>query len=482
MLDLYTRTAILRLAQQGHSHRTIARTLKLSRNAVRQVLRSGAREVPSLERQELLSAHLDAVRTLYDECRGNFVRVMEKLAERGVAVGYSTLTSFCRRHEIGIAPKQAVGRYHFEAGQEMQHDTSPHNVEIGGVRRTVQCASLVLCYSRAIYAQVYGRFSRFECRAFLTEAVQYFGGAAHRCVTDNTSVVIAHGTGRDAVAADELLALGARFGFSFLAHELGDANRSARVERPFHYIEHNFYPGRSFASLDDLNAQLRAWCDVANAKPKRSLPRPPSELLVAEKSALVPLPLHIPEIYEVHARRVGVEGYVQLHKNLYPVPDLLIGRALQLHEALGEVRIFDGHKLVMRYDKCEYGAGERVPAQPGQHRRGLRTKQPAPSQEEQVLRAQDPALGRLIDALKKRDGGRALKAVRRLHRMYLDYDTELLLSAVREVECYGLTDLMRIEKLVLRRLAGDFFKLPMRDDEHADNNSDDDPDDKDKPS
>lgn len=55
MLDLYTRTAILRLAQQGHSRRTIARTLGLSRNAVRQVLRSGACEVPNLERQERLS-------------------------------------------------------------------------------------------------------------------------------------------------------------------------------------------------------------------------------------------------------------------------------------------------------------------------------------------------------------------------------------------------------------------------------------------
>ena len=480
MLDLYTRTAILRLAQQGHSRRAIARMLQLSRNAVRQVLASGACEVPGLERQELLSSHLDTVRTLYQACGGNFVRVMEKLAEHGVVVGYSTLTSFCRRHEIGIAPKQAVGRYHFEPGQEMQHDTSPHGVEVGGVRRTVQCASLVLCYSRALYAQVYSRFSRFECRAFLTEAVQYFGGAARRCVTDNTSVVLAHGAGRDAVAADELLALGSRFGFGFLAHELGDTNRSARVERPFHYIEHNFYPGRSFENLADLNVQLRAWCDAANQKPKRSLPRPPSELLVAERSALVPLPVHIPEIYEVHSRRVGVEGYVQLHKNLYPVPDVLIGRALQVHETLQQVRIFDGHKLVVHYAKCEYGTGERVPVQPGQHRRGLRTKQPAPSHQEQVLRAQDPALGRLIDALKKRDGGRALKAVRRLHRMYLDYDTELLLSVVREVERYGLIDLMRIEKLVLRRLAGDFFKLPMSDEHQRDDS--DDPDDKDKPS
>jgi hypothetical protein len=31
-----------------------------------------------------------------------------------------------------------------------------------------------------------------------------------------------------------------------MAHQPGDKNRSGRVERPFHYIENNFYPGRTF--------------------------------------------------------------------------------------------------------------------------------------------------------------------------------------------------------------------------------------------
>lgn len=43
----------------------------------------------------------------------------------------------------------------------------------------------------------------------------------------------------------------------FMAHEPEDKNRSERVERPFHYIDHNFYPGRTFDSMDDLNRELR---------------------------------------------------------------------------------------------------------------------------------------------------------------------------------------------------------------------------------
>jgi hypothetical protein len=427
-------------------------------------VQSGQAEVPGLERDERLSSSLTLVRELYDDCRGNIVRVSEKLAEKGIEAGYSTLTSFCRRHEIGTKPKQAAGKYHFGPGEEMQHDTSPHRVLIADNTMLVQCASLVMCYSRDLYAQVYPRWSRFECRVFLSEAIGHFGGAAGRCVIDNSSVVIARGTGADAVPAPEMQALEQRFGFKFLAHKLGDANRSGRVERPFHYIENNFYPGRTFASVDDLNAQLRDWCEKVRRKPKRHLPRLPVELFMAEKPALSPLPLHVPEVYDVHDRRVGVEGYVQLHTNRYPAPDVFIGRHLQVHETLRKVRLFDGHKLVVEYDKRAFGANERVPVLPGQHRRGLRTKTPPPSHEEQVLRGVDPALGRLVDAMKKRDGGRGLKSVRRLYRMYLDYSTDALVHIARDVEGYGLLELARIEKLVLKHIGGEFFRLPTDDD------------------
>lgn len=465
MLDLYTRTAILRLSKEGHGSIKIAKTLGLSRNAVRKVIRSGQAEVPGLEREEILTESLERVRALYEECRGNLVRVSEKLADAGIQVGYSTLTSFCRRHEIGTAPKQPFGAYHFAPGEEMQHDTSPHTVPIAGKRVPLQCASLVMCYSRDLYAQVYRRWSRLEARLFLSEAIQHFGGAAHRCVVDNLTVIIAQGVGRDAVPAPEMQALAKRFGFTFMAHEPGDKNRSARVERPFHYIENNFYPGRTFDSIDDLNAQLRDWCDTVRRRPKRHLPQTPAELFAAEKPALSPLPLHVPEVYEVHQRRVTSDGYVTLHTNRYPVPDTLLDQHVQLHETARKVRVFEGHKQVIEHDKCEHGSYTRVPVPAGLHRRGLRTKPPPPSHEEQVLRGVDPTIGRLVDVYKKRDGGRALRAVKRLYRLYLDYPTETLVRVVRDIEPFGLTDLARIERLVLEHIGGEFFRLNPKDDQ-----------------
>jgi hypothetical protein len=52
-----------------------------------------------------------------------------------------------------------------------------------------------------------------------------------------------------------------------------------------------------------------------------------------------------------------------------------------------------------------------------------------------------------------------------LHRMYIDYPTETLVQVVRDVERFTLIDLGRIEKLILKRLSGEFFRLPERDDQ-----------------
>lgn len=438
--------------------------MNISKGAVRNVLRSGVAQVPELARDDQLSEHLEQVRTLHARCKGNLVRVREELATEGVEVSYSSLTAFCRRKEIGQPTKKRAGRYHFGPGVEMQHDTSPHRVEIGGRKCLVQCASLVQCYSRVIFSQVYVRWSRFECRSFITDALGYVGGASARCMIDNSSVIIARGSGRDAVPADVMIALGERFGFHFVAHAVGDANRSARVERPFDHIERNFYAGREFADLDDINVQLRAWCDRVNDRPKRSLPKTPFELLAAERSSLKPLPAFVPEVYDLHTRRVDVEGYVALHTNRYSVPATMIGRSVEVRESMPKIRVFDGHKLVVEHKRREPGARTRSTL-PGHQRDGRHQHRVVRSEQEQLLGKVSPVLGDLAQRLRKRHGGQALKAMKRLHKMFLDYPTEVLVGAVRDAITFDLCDLARIDKMVLRRIHGDYFRLSTEGDE-----------------
>ncbi|MDF1556213.1 MAG: IS21 family transposase [Deferrisomatales bacterium] len=467
MKDEATRVAIFRLRREGHGIKAIARLLAISKNTVKRVLDHGSSAVPELARASSLDEHLDRVRELFLRCKGNRVRVHEELAANGITVAYTTLTDFCRAHQIGVVPKERAGRYHFGPGEEMQFDTSPHTVELGGQSRKLQCASLTLCYSRLLFAQCYPTFNRFYAKVFLVEALTYFGGAARRCVIDNSSVVIAQGTGRNAIPAPEMAALAERFGFVFLAHDLGDKNRSGRVERPFHYIENNFYPGRTFADRVDLNRQLLVWCNQVNGKPKQVLKHAkPIELFAAERPALQPLPPFVPEVYALHVRTVDLEGYVVLHTNRYSTETELISRQVEVRETKDRVQVLFRHRVVTEHARAEDGAGARLTLPAHRHTGRTYTKKtggPAPRlPEEATLRAQGPEFVAFIDALKASQGGRARRTLLALHRLFLDYPTEPLRRVLGEAQRFHLTDLERIERMLLRRLSGDLFRIGTR--------------------
>src|SRR5689334_12506144 len=278
MLSQAQRATIIELASQGVSKREIGRMLRISRVAVRKVLRSQSIEVPELHRAEKAQPHRQQILELLAQCKGNLVRVHEELLAAGAELSYAALTAFCRRHGIGYRLPAAAGQYEFAPGEEMQHDTSPHEVELAGKKRKVQTASAVLCYSRMLFFQCHPTFQRFDCKVFLTDALRYFSGAAKRVMIDNTHIVVLRGSGREMVPVPEMAAFAERFGFEFVAHAIGDANRSGRVERPFHFIEHNFLAGRTFASWQDLNRQAREWCDKVNATYKKHIHAVPREL------------------------------------------------------------------------------------------------------------------------------------------------------------------------------------------------------------
>jgi hypothetical protein len=420
--------------------------------------------VPRLERTEKADPYRDDIAELYARCRGNLVRVHEELVAQGVAISYPALTAFCRRHGIGHEPKPPVGQYDFQPGQEMQHDTSPHRAPIAGVEQRVETASLVLCYSRMLFFQMYPVFNRFYCKVFLTDALTYLGAGAAICMIDNTHVVVAAGTGARMVPAPEMAAFAERFRFTFRAHEKGDANRSARVERPFHFIEHNFLAGRTFVDLADLNAQARAWCDKVNATVKDHLHASPRELFAAERPHLQPLPPFVPEVYALHQRLVDGEGYVNVHGHRYSVPYLLIGRQLEVRETKDRIDVYQGPRLVASHAKVLTRTFTRVTVPEHRPPRGTRPSQQPPP-EEHLLAHAEPPLPAYAAALKQRAAGRGTLALRRLLTLSREYPCAAVHQAVTLALQYGLFDLDRLERLILRVIAKEYFRLTDQEEE-----------------
>jgi transposase len=457
MLSEAMRTTILELSRKGLSIRRIAKALSISRGAVRDVLQLGSAAAPRLVRPEKADAFRDQIRELYTSLKGNLMRVHEEILREGCEISYPALTSFCRRQGIGVTKKPPAGRYHFDPGQEMQHDTSPHKIKVGGHRRLVQVASLVLCYSRILYFQYFPTFKRFDCKVFLTDALSVMGGSCQTCMIDNTHVIVLKGSGATMVPVPEMKAFADHFGFSFVAHEKGDANRSARVERPFHYIENNFENGRSGEDLQDWNRQAVAWCDQLNARFRRHLKASARELFAAERQKLTPLPDWVPEVYRLLHRTVSTDGYIRVDTNHYSVP-LPVGKPVEVRETKDRIDVYDGPRLVATHERVAEPSAKRVtnPAHRPPRGQGQKARQ---AKEEATLERLAPELSAYVAGLRRRGRGPAVTLLRKLLSMVREYPRAPLLAALEEALHYGLFDLERVERMVLRRIKEDFFYL-----------------------
>jgi hypothetical protein len=435
--------------------RQIGRILKVSRNAVKRVIR-GTRQTP--QRRSSYDELLPLVREAFAAAKGNAVRVLEILESQGHNVPYSTLTRIVRDLELREDRKKRSGAYTFGPGEEMQHDTSPHQVVIGERKVKAQCAGLVLAYSRKLFIQYYPAFTRFEARVFLDTAWRHMEGTCPRCTIDNTSVIVAHGSGPDADIAPEMERFGEIFSVRFVPHAVGDPDRKARIERNFAYAENNFLAGRTFKNWHDLNEQAKRWCcDVANQKVKRSLGMSPEAAYLMEKEHLAPLPLYIPPVYQTFYRMVDLEGYVAVDTNRYSAPERLIGKEVEVHKSWDRIEVFfknqkvaDHPRLIDKRESRITASGHHLPL----HR--LRTYE-GPCSEEKTLSGQHEWLDRFIEEIRKRSAGRGVRLLRRLLDLKRTYPPEAFEKAILEALHYGLYDLARLEQMILSHVAGDFF-------------------------
>jgi len=428
-------------------------------------VRGEAREIQ--QRPSCYEELAPIISELFKPCRGNAVRIKEIVHDKyGHIIPYSTLTRIVRdlnlREDKGA---HRAGRYTFSPGQEAQHDTSPHDLIMGGKKLKAQCAGLVLAYSRKLFIQYYPAFTRFEAKVFLREAFLFMEGTCSECTIDNTSVIVACGSGPEAEIAPEMERFGRVFGVKFRPHRIGDADRKARIERNLFYAERNFLPGRSFSDWHDLNSQARKWCiEVANRKVKRSLGMSPEEAFLMEKPHLTPLPSHIPPVYEPLYRMVDIEGYVCVDTNRYSVPERLIGKKVEIHKAWARIQVFFKNQQVASHPRLIAKRESRVTAK-GHHPPFNRSKHnKGPSQEEMILRGKDNVLDEYVTELKKRSRGRGQRKMRRLLELKRTYPEDVFRKVLKEALHYGLYDLHRLEEMILSRVAGEFFKIDDEED------------------
>ena len=448
MIAADKRKAIFLLHEGGMSVREIARRMKVSRNTVRKVVAQEGR--PSERAPVDPPVEVELLRSLYEQCQGWVQRVYEKLREdHGSTMPYSTLTRLLRQLGISRRPEPRCARVPDQPGAEMQQDTSPYVILLAGQPVKLIASLIYLRYSKRRYLRFYRSFNRFKMKCFIHQALTHWGFAALQCIIDNTNLARLRGTGANAVMVPEMEAFSRQRGFAFLCHALRHPDRKAGEERSFWTLETNFLPGRTFASLADLNQQALEWSTVRmEQRPQGKGRLIPAQAFEHEQNFLIRLPPHLPAPYQIHGRTVDQYGYVAFDANYYWAPEQLHGEITVL-EYDERLVLCQGSRSLIQYPLAPEGVRGQIfsPKDAPPPRGQPQNRKHSSTQEESHLRALDPAVGVYLDYCLKTPGLLRHVFLRRLFHWSRRLTSELFVASVRRAHQYQITRLDVLERI-----------------------------------
>jgi transposase len=353
---------ILELHRQGVSVTAIARRTGRDPKTVRKYIERGI-EAPvygprSVGRPSKLAAYLDFLRervTAFPDLSA--ARLTREIRELGYVGAYTAVKRYLAVIRPENGPKPYEVRFETPPGVQAQVDFARFVVDFAddpGTSRIIWLFSLVLGHSRFIFARY---VMHQDLQTLLRCHIQAFaalGGVPIEILYDRMKTAV---TGEDdaghIVYNRSLLALARHYRFQPRACRPYRAKTKGKVERPFSYIRQDFFLGRSFRNLDDLNAQLIGWLDtVANARIHGTTQRVVAEAFAAEQPELQTLPEHRFDAVLKLERRVSHDGFVAIGGNYYSVPDRT-RRVVEVQQLPDLVRILDLGNIVAEHPVLE---------------------------------------------------------------------------------------------------------------------------------
>jgi transposase len=359
---------------KGKTIKEIARDLKVSRNTVRKVLRSGEtafeyeREVqprPKLGRwTEVLDALLagNAAKPAREQL--TLIRVFEELRERGYDGGYDAVRRYARRwaKERGQATAAAYVPLSFAPGEAYQFDWSHEVVLLSGVTVTVKVAHVRLCHSRMLFVRAYPRESQEMVFDAHDRAFALFKGSCRRGIYDNMKTAVETVfVGKDRLYNRRFLQMCSHFLVEPVACTPASGWEKGQVENQVGLVRERFFtPRLRFKNYDELNAWLTDKC-ITYAKAHRHPELTEQtiwEVFEAERGKLVPYAGRFDGFHAVPAS-VSKTCLVRFDNNKYSVAANAVGRPVDVHAYADRIVIRQDGRVVAEHPRS-FGRSETV--------------------------------------------------------------------------------------------------------------------------
>lgn len=334
---------ILRLQAQGHSERSIARTLKIGRNTVRKAIRRGKISAPGPVWPDWAKM-IDWERVRLEVARGVQLNILA--AEMaGEAISYS---QFCRQfHKVFPQVPTVTMKLSHKPGERCFFDYA-EGIDIvdrstGEVRSTSLC-----CGVMAMSSMTFGEFTftqrRDELIRSIENAFRYFGGVTPYVTVDNQKAAVNQAHWYDPDVNPAFTDFANHWGFAVLPARPGRPQDKGANESGIGVIQRQFFQevrDRSFYSLEELNKAFRAYLSRLNTAIMKDWGVSRADRFEGEQQLLKPCPDQNWETAEWKSPKVHADCHVQILKKFYSVPHRYVGQELRAKITSRLISIFD---------------------------------------------------------------------------------------------------------------------------------------------
>jgi len=342
---------------------TIRRHLRVHPSTVQRVLaQEGVSVKKILPRPSKIDPYLSFItETLKKFPHLSAVRLYHMVHERGYRGGVKHF-----RHMLSLHRPRPVAEAYLRLttlpGEQAQADWAHFgHLQVGKAKRPLVAFVMVLSFSRKVFVRFYLNQNMSSFLAGHEAAFQSYTGVPKIVLVDNLRSAVIARLGDAIHFNSTLLQFAAHYRFEVRPVAIARGNEKGRVERMIRYIRGNFFAGRTWKDLDDLNAQAIQWCEeIASYRPcPEDKDRTVQEAFVQEQSLLLPLPKNPYPIEERIEVRVGKTPYVRFDCNDYSIPYNYVRRILTVMATTHRIRILDKSEVIAEHARV-YDKGQQL--------------------------------------------------------------------------------------------------------------------------
>lgn len=338
---------------------TIAKQVDVHHSTVERVLReNGAPHPKPMKKTTMIVPYLPFILEKLEQYpKLTASRLYTMVKERGYPGAPDHFRSLIAKHR----PKKAYEaflRLSTLPGEQGQVDWGHFGkIQIGRALRPLSAFVIVLSYSRKIFLKF---FLNQQMPSFLRgheAAFEAWGGLPRVLLYDNLKSAVLERSGNAVRFNPTLIDFANHYRFEPRPVAVARGNEKGRVERSIRYIRDNFFEGRTWEDLDELNAQAQAWCDgiASERRCPEDRDRSVQEVFEEEQAKLMKLPDNPYPAIERQEVKVGKTPYVRFDLNDYSIPHKHVRSTLTVIATQETITIQDGSEVLgthqRSYDK-----------------------------------------------------------------------------------------------------------------------------------